>query len=154
MIWAYLSQIKYPRPLFPISENLLIIIFTTSRYNLFPIQIAYNSCRIFFFIWTHRVHRTHRVATAAFWRTFHQDGNIILGLLGWGVLDHHPFTVFTITYKVAVYAPAEWADTLALFHLYQYVYTVYEPNPSNSTHTLILSYKTRQNKNSFYCLKT
>jgi|LakMenEpi03Aug12_release.lakeMendotaPanAssembly.Ray.scaffolds.fasta_scaffold1225457_1 hypothetical protein len=27
-----------------------------------------------------------------------------------------PFTTFTITYKVAVYAPAEWADTL--FHLY------------------------------------
>jgi hypothetical protein len=24
---------------------------------------------------------------------------------------------FTITSKVAVYAPAEWADTLTLFHL-------------------------------------
>jgi hypothetical protein len=33
------------------------------------------------------------------------------------------------------------------------LYTVYEPNPSNSTHTVILSYKTRQNKNNFYCLK-
>jgi hypothetical protein len=31
----------------------------------------------------------------------------------------HPLSLFTITYKVAVYAPAEWADTLALFHLYQ-----------------------------------
>jgi hypothetical protein len=28
-----------------------------------------------------------------------------------------PFTTFTITGKVAVYAPAEWADTLTLFHL-------------------------------------
>jgi hypothetical protein len=29
---------------------------------------------------------------------------------------------FTITSKVAVYAPAEWADTLTLFHLlYKYV---------------------------------
>jgi hypothetical protein len=28
---------------------------------------------------------------------------------------------FTITYKVAVYAPAERADTLILFHLYPYV---------------------------------
>jgi hypothetical protein len=28
-----------------------------------------------------------------------------------------PFTTFTITSKVAVYAPAEWADTLTLFHL-------------------------------------
>ncbi len=28
-----------------------------------------------------------------------------------------PFTTFTITSKVAVYAPAEWADILTLFHL-------------------------------------
>ncbi len=34
------------------------------------------------------------------------------------------FTLFTITYKVAVYAPAERADTLILFHLYQYMYSV------------------------------
>ncbi len=33
----------------------------------------------------------------------------------------HPFTIVTITYKVAVYAPAEWADALTLFHLYQYI---------------------------------
>ncbi len=34
-----------------------------------------------------------------------------------------PFTIFTITYKVAVYvyAPAERADKLTLFHLYPYV---------------------------------
>jgi hypothetical protein len=30
-----------------------------------------------------------------------------------------PFTLFTITYKVAVYAPAERADTLTLFRLNQ-----------------------------------
>jgi hypothetical protein len=35
-----------------------------------------------------------------------------------------PFTAFTITSKVAVYAPAEWADKLILFHLYQYMYSV------------------------------
>jgi hypothetical protein len=29
-----------------------------------------------------------------------------------------PFTLFTITYKVAFYAPAERADTLPVFHLY------------------------------------
>ena len=29
-----------------------------------------------------------------------------------------PFTTSTITYKVVVYAPAEWADTLPLFLLY------------------------------------
>ncbi len=35
-----------------------------------------------------------------------------------------PFITFTLTSKVAVYAPAEWADTLTLFHLYQYMYFV------------------------------
>ncbi len=33
-------------------------------------------------------------------------------------------TTFIIMYKVAVYAPAEWTDTLTLFHLYQYLYSV------------------------------
>ncbi len=32
-----------------------------------------------------------------------------------------PITIFTITYKVAVYAPAERAGTLPLIHLYPYV---------------------------------
>jgi len=31
-----------------------------------------------------------------------------------------PFTVVTITYTVAVYAPAEFADTVLLFHLYPF----------------------------------
>ncbi len=35
-----------------------------------------------------------------------------------------PFTTITITSKVEVYAPAEWADTLTLFNLYQYMYSV------------------------------
>ncbi len=35
-----------------------------------------------------------------------------------------PFTIVTITYKVPVYAPAEWADSLTLFYLYQYMYSV------------------------------
>ncbi len=35
-----------------------------------------------------------------------------------------PSLTFTLTSKVAVYAPAEWADTLTLFHLYQYMYFV------------------------------
>jgi hypothetical protein len=61
-------------------------------------------------------HRVHRVATAAFWRTFSNGGKISPGWLGWGV-HAHPLITFTITSKVAVYAPAEWADTLTLFHL-------------------------------------
>jgi hypothetical protein len=32
-----------------------------------------------------------------------------------------PFIIFTITYKVAVYASSDKADTLPLFHLYPYV---------------------------------
>ena len=42
--------------------------------------------------------------------------------LGWageggGDARPPPFITFTITSKVAVYAPAEWADTVTLFHL-------------------------------------
>jgi hypothetical protein len=59
------------------------------------------------------------VATAAFWRTLIEK----LAQAGEGG-GCTPFTVVTITYKVAVYAPAEWADTLTLFHLYQYMYSV------------------------------
>jgi hypothetical protein len=64
-----------------------------------------------------RDHRVHRVAAAAFWRTFHHEGKISPGWRGWGVHTHSPFITFTITSKVAVYASAEWADTLTLFHL-------------------------------------
>jgi hypothetical protein len=48
----------------------------------------------------------------------------------------HPFTTITITSKVAVYAPAEWADTLTLFHLYQYMYSagLALKNPPKKTH--------------------
>ncbi len=35
-----------------------------------------------------------------------------------GIHAQPPFTIDTITYKVAVYAPAELAVTLPLFHLY------------------------------------
>jgi hypothetical protein len=51
-----------------------------------------------------------------FLRTFHQKNS-----LGWWALRVHspsPFTLFTITNKVSVYAPAERAGTLPLFHLY------------------------------------
>jgi hypothetical protein len=40
-----------------------------------------------------------------------------------------PFTIFTMTYKVAVYAPAARADTLTLFHLYPYVLCAGDLNP-------------------------
>ncbi len=44
---------------------------------------------------------------------------------GWG-LHAHPFSISTITYKVVVYALAERADTLPLFLLYLYMYSVGE----------------------------
>jgi hypothetical protein len=34
------------------------------------------------------------------------------------------FTLVTIAYKVAMLAPAERADTLPLFHLYHYMYSM------------------------------
>ncbi len=67
-------------------------------------------------------HRVHRVVTAAFWRTFHHEGKISLAGEGGGctaLCTPTPFHYFHHS-KVAVYAPAEWADTLTLFHLYQY----------------------------------
>ncbi len=41
----------------------------------------------------------------------------------------HPFTVFTITYKVVVYASAKRKYTLPPFLLYTYMYSVSEPKP-------------------------
>ncbi len=38
----------------------------------------------------------------------------------------HPFTLFTIMYKVAVYAPPERADTLPVFHHYPNVLCVWQ----------------------------
>ncbi len=48
------------------------------------------------------------------------------GWWGWegGGARPPPFTLFTITYKVAVYARAEREDTLSLFHLNPYTYSV------------------------------
>jgi hypothetical protein len=62
-------------------------------------------------------HRVHRVATAAFWHTFHHEGKISPGLVRVGGERPLPFITFTIASKVAAYAPAEWAVTLTLFHL-------------------------------------
>jgi hypothetical protein len=36
-----------------------------------------------------------------------------------------PFITFTITSKVAVYVPAQWADTLTLFHLVKKICTLW-----------------------------
>jgi hypothetical protein len=69
-------------------------------------------------------HRVHRVATAAFWRIFSHEGKIGPGCGEGGGCTPTPLITFTITSKVAVYAPAEWADTLTLFHLYKNMYSV------------------------------
>ncbi len=58
------------------------------------------------------------VATAAFWRTFSDEGKISPScMVRVGGARPPPLFTFTITSKVAVYAPAEWANTLTLFHL-------------------------------------
>jgi hypothetical protein len=51
------------------------------------------------------------VATTAFWCTFNHEGKISPGWWGGDALPP-PFIRFTITSKISVYAPAEWADTL------------------------------------------
>ncbi len=43
---------------------------------------------------------------------------------GGGCTRPPPFIKFTITSEVAVYAPADWADTLTLFHLQENMYSV------------------------------
>jgi hypothetical protein len=43
-----------------------------------------------------------------------------------------PFHSITIIYKVAVYAPAERADTLPLFLLYPYICSVVAPDTLSS----------------------
>jgi hypothetical protein len=62
---------------------------------------------------------THRVAIADFWRTSHHDGKISPGWCRCRKgcrkgCTPTPFKPITITYKVAVNAPAERADTLPL----------------------------------------
>jgi hypothetical protein len=66
-----------------------------------------------------------RVAIATFWRTFHHDGKIspVWCVVRVGGASPPPFTISTVTYKVAVYTPAERADTLPLFLLYPYMYS-------------------------------
>jgi hypothetical protein len=59
----------------------------------------------------------HRVAMAIFWLKLAQSGK------GGGARPP-PFPISTITYKVVLYAPAARADTLPLFLLYPYMYSV------------------------------
>jgi hypothetical protein len=50
---------------------------------------------------------------ADFWRTFHHDGKIsTAGEWGGGARTPTPLTLFTITYNVAVFTPAERIDVL------------------------------------------
>ncbi len=51
-----------------------------------------------------------------FWRTFHHDEKISPAWWGWGVSRPHPFTIFTITCKFVLYAPAERAERLSFFY--------------------------------------
>jgi hypothetical protein len=43
---------------------------------------------------------------------------------GWGCTPTPFYYIYTIIYEVVVYAPAERADTLTLFHLFPYMYSV------------------------------
>jgi hypothetical protein len=56
------------------------------------------------------------------------SNNFSVHVVRWGCIYAHPppFTIVTITDKVAVYAPAERAETLTLFHLYQSVLRIHD----------------------------
>ncbi len=70
--------------------------------------------------WHHRVHRAAPLLSGV-----HSVMRVKSVLAGeGGGARPPPLITFTLTSKVAVYAPAEWADTLTLFHLYQYMYSV------------------------------
>ncbi len=60
--------------------------------------------------------------TAAFWRTSHHDGKLAQAGHGGGGARPPPFTYHHV--QSVVYAPAERADTLPLFHLYPYMCSV------------------------------
>ncbi len=51
-------------------------------------------------------HRIYRVATASFWRTFSDESKSVLAGEGGGARPP-PLITFTLTSKVAVYAPPE-----------------------------------------------
>jgi hypothetical protein len=67
-------------------------------------------------------HKVHRDATANFWRTFNCDGKTSPG--EGGGLHALPFSLYLPSSKVVVYALAQRADTLALFPLCPYKYSV------------------------------
>ncbi len=64
---------------------------------------------------------THRVAIADFWRASHHDGKISAGWWGWRGMPTPFHYICHQVQLVAVYAPAQRADTLTLLHLYSYV---------------------------------
>ncbi len=64
-----------------------------------------------------------RVATTAFWSTFHYVEKLAQAEECGGARPP-PFTLFAITFEVAKYTRVERADTLPLFHLYSYIYSL------------------------------
>ncbi len=77
---------------------------------------------------------THRVAMATFCRTFHHGGKISPAWWGWGCTPPTPpppTPLYLPSHKKlwCTYIPAEKADTLHLFLLYPYMYSMVTPPP-------------------------
>jgi hypothetical protein len=64
------------------------------------------------------------VAISTLWRIIHHDGKIIPRLVRVRGARPPTFTLSTITREIVVYALAERTDTLPLFLLYPYKYSV------------------------------
>jgi hypothetical protein len=70
-----------------------------------------------------------------------------------GVARPPPFTIFTVTYKVAVYDPTKRADTLPVFHLYPYVLCAsIQHGPLRTLQTHHLTILWQQNYNLMFLL--
>jgi hypothetical protein len=60
--------------------------FVREKVRLYEFTVTVCTCALVYLLCSR--HRVHRVATAAFWRTFHHEGKISSGWLGWGVHVH------------------------------------------------------------------
>ncbi len=92
-----------------------------SRFVIFVLSKTHTDIRNF--MYTHRFNQGHckhfLVYIPSWWKN---QPSLVRG--GRGVHAQPPFILSTITYKVVVYAPAKRADTLPLFLLYPYMYSV------------------------------
>ncbi len=94
---------------------------------------------------------THRVATAAFWRTFHPSGKISTGWWGWGV-HVHPLSQYLPSHT-KLQCPIQIREQIhSLYFISTPMYSVLPPNtgPSAQYRPIIWHILWQQNDNLMY----